>query len=80
MALSGNGFTTIIIGGVLALVTGISGFTVAREYIRNDDQGQRIMELELAKERDKVVDRYVLKDLDELKKGVKAIKAKMGIP
>ena len=68
-----NGNLIWVVQGAVALVVGISGFTVAREFTRNDDQEVRLRTVEQA-----IVElSYIRRDVAETKADVKELKERM---
>ena len=68
-----NGFVLWVLSGLLIFVTSVGGYTIKREYNRNDNQGQRIQLLERGQERTTVTLEYISTDLSEVKDDVKAL-------
>ena len=83
MANGSNGFivwTLSGLSGLLVLITTIGGYTMSREYNRNDDQGQRIRLLEQSQERNSVTLKYISEDISEVKEDMKVVKGLLQKP
>jgi hypothetical protein len=59
------------VNGILALVVGICGFDISREFRRNDEQERRLVASEMAIGKLEVKLDYIAKGIDDLKSRLK---------
>ena len=62
-----SGFALWVVNGALALIIGVCGFDISREFKRNDEQERRIVATEMAIGKIEVKLDYIAKGIDELK-------------
>ena len=62
-----SGIALWVVNGALALIIGVCGFDISREFKRNDEQERRIVATEMAIGKIEVKLDYIAKGIDDLK-------------